>query len=105
MLAYSVIMFLAAALLMAVGVAVYRGRTDLIHSYHQKNVADHAAYGRAFGKALFALALAPLLSGLIGLFASSRLVGMIAVAALVIGIGIGTALIVAVQRKYNKGVF
>lgn len=105
MLAYSIITFLMAALFLSLGIAVYKGRTDLIHDYHQKKVTDKAAYGRAFGKALFVCALASLLSGVIGLFAASRPLVIAAVAALFLGLGIGICCIVAVQRKYNKGVF
>ncbi len=105
MLSYSVIMFLAAALLLGFGVAIYRGRTDLIHQYHQTKVRDRAAYGRAFGKAMLVCALAPLLSGIIGLFADSKPIGMSSVAVLLFGLIIGIARIVSVQRKYNNGVF
>lgn len=83
MLAYAIIMFLIAALLAALGIAVYGGRTELIHRYHQTNVTDKEAYARAFGKALLAVAAAPLLSGT--------------------GIGIGR--IASVQKKYNGGMF
>ena len=74
-------MFLIAALLAALGIAVYGGRTELIHRYHQTNVTDKEAYARAFGKAL------------------------LAVAVLVIGTGIGIGRIASVQKKYNGGMF
>ena len=35
MLLYSIILFLAGALVAGLGLAIYRGKTDLIHSYHQ----------------------------------------------------------------------
>lgn len=105
MLAYSVIMFLTTALLMLLSIAVYKGKTNLIHSYHQTNVADKSAYGKAFGKALLVVAVAPLLSGIIGLLGCSDMIAIIAVAVLIIGIVIGIGFIVAVQMKYNKGIF
>ena len=105
MLVYSIIMFLAAALLLAFSIAIYKGRTNLIHDYHQKKVTDKPAYGRAFGKALAVVALAPLVSGLIGLFAASRPLRLIAVAALIVCLCAGVGCLVAVQKKYNKGVF
>lgn len=105
MLIYSVIMFLGAALFSALGVAVYKGRTDLIHDYHQSKVRDKTAYGRAFGKALSLFALAMLLSGVVGLFGDTKGIGIAAVAVLLLGLCVGTGCIVAVQRKYNKGVF
>ena len=102
MLAYSIIMFLIAALFTGLGIAIYRGKTDLIHDYHQTKVTDKSAYGKAFGKAMLVIATVLLLSGIIGLFENMII---LAVAILVIGLVIGIGSIVAVQRKYNKGVF
>ena len=102
MLVYSIIMFLIAVLFTGLGIAIYRGKTDLIHDYHQTKVADKAAYGKAFGKAMFVIAAALLLSGIIGLFDNSEI---FAVAVLIVGVVVGIGCIVAVQRKYNNGVF
>lgn len=105
MLAYAIIMFLASAPLLWAAAAVYRGRTDLIHAYHQEHVADKAAYGRAFGKALFVVAASPLVSGVIALCGGSHVLAVIAILVLLAGIGTGIGCIVAVQRKYNGGSF
>ena len=102
MLVYSIIMFLVAALFTVLGIAIYKGKTDLIHDYHQTKVTDKSAYGKAFGKAMLLIATVMLLSGIIGLF--ENLV-MLAVGMLMIGLVIGIGCIVAVQKKYNKGVF
>ena len=102
MLVYAIIMFLVAAACAAMGIAIYRGKTDLIHDYHQTKVTDKSAYGKAFGKAMLVIATVLLLSGIIGLFENMII---LAVAILVIGLVIGIGGIVAVQRKYNKGVF
>ena len=102
MLAYSIIMFLIAVRFTGMGIAIYRGKTDLIHDYHQTKVSDKSAYGKAFGKAMLVIATVLLLSGIIGLFENMII---LAVAILVIGLVIGIGGIVAVQRKYNKGVF
>ena len=98
-------MFLAAVPMIKISIAIYKGKTDLIHDYHQTKVTDKAAYGKAFGKAMFVVSAALLLSGIIGLFGISDTMAMIAVAVLFIGLFIGIAWIVAVQIKYNKGVF
>ena len=105
MVLYSIIMFLAAVPTMKISIAIYQGKTGLIHDYHQTKVTDKAAYGKAFGKAMFVISISLLLSGIIGLFGASEAVAMIAVAVLFIGLFIGIAWIVAVQKKYNKGVF
>ena len=105
MFLYSIILFLAAVPMLIISISIYKGKTNLIHDYHQTKVTDKAAYGRAFGKAMLVAALALLLSGIVGLFGDSEPVAMIAVAVLFVGLSIGIACIVAVQIKYNKGVF
>lgn len=102
MLLYSIIMFLVAALFTVLGIAIYNGKTDLIHDYHQTKVTDKSAYGKAFGKAMLVIAAVMLLSGIIGLFENLLI---LSVAILMIGLVIGIGCIVAVQRKYNNGVF
>ena len=102
MLLYSIIMFLIAVLFIILGIAIYKGKTDLIHDYHQTKVTNKSAYGKAFGKAMLVIATVMLLSGIIGLFKNLL---MLAVAILIIGLVVGIGCIVAVQKKYNKGVF
>ena len=105
MVLYSIIMFLTVIPMIKISIAIYQGKTGLIHDYHQTKVTDKAAYGKAFGKAMFVVSISLLFSGIIGLFGASEAVAMIAVAVLFIGLFIGIAWIVAVQKKYNKGVF
>jgi len=99
------IMFLTAAVFFGLGIAVYKGKTDLIHDYHQTKVTDKAAYGKAFGKALLVIAAFMLISGIVGVFGQTESAAMLAVAVLLIGISAGVAAIIAVQKKYNKGIF
>jgi hypothetical protein len=98
-------MFLAAVPMIKISTAIYQGKTSLIHDYHQTKVTDKSAYGKAFGKAMFVVSSALLLSGIIGLFGASEVIAMVSVAVLFIGLFIGIAWIVAVQIKYNKGIF
>ena len=95
-------MFLVSVLFTVLGIAIYKGKTNLIHDYHQTKVTDKSAYGKAFGKAMLLIATVMLLSGIIGLFEKLLI---LAVAILIIGFVIGIGCIVAVQKKYNKGVF
>ncbi len=99
---YSIIMFLVAVLFTVLGIAIYKGKTHLIHDYHQTKVTNKSAYGKAFGKAMLVIATVMLLSGIIGLFKNLL---TLAVAILIIGLVVGIGCIVAVQKKYNKGVF
>ena len=105
MVLYSVIMFLVAVPMIIISIAIYQGKTDLIHDYHQTKVTDKSAYGKAFAKAMFVVSTALLLSGIISLFGGSEVIAMIAVAVLFTGLFIGISWIIAVQIKYNKGIF
>ena len=105
MVLYSIIMFVAAVSMAGVSVAIYRGKTDLIHDYHQNRVTDKAAYGKAFGKAMLVISIALLLSGVIGLLDDSEIMAMLALVVLFLGLMIGIICIIIVQKKYNKGIF
>ena len=105
MLSYSIIMFILSALFLGISIRIYQGHTDLIHSYHQENVTDNAAYGKAFGKALSLFGIAPLISGIVSLFGDSGVIVALALVTLLLGIVIGTICLVRVQNKYNGGMF
>lgn len=105
MILYSIILFIVAVPMVKVSLAIYRGKTELIHDYHQTKVTDKTAYGKAFGKAMLLVSGSLLLSGIIGLFGSSDSIAMAAVTVLFVGLTIGIAGIVRVQKKYNQGVF
>jgi hypothetical protein len=98
-------MFLVGVPFVAMSIAIYKGKTDLIHDYHQTKVTDKAAYGKAFGKAMFVVSMSLLLSSIISLFGDSEVIAMIALAVLFVGLFIGIAGIIAVQKKYNHGIF
>ena len=103
MIIYSVILFCVAIVFAVIAVLVYKGKTNLIHDYHQTKVTDKAGYGKALGKAMAVIAAAMVLSGAFSLFGQSAMLG--AVAVLVVGLIAGMAAIVRVQKKYNGGVF
>ena len=105
MVLYSIIMFLTAVPMIIMSIAIYQGKTSLIHDYHQTKVTDKAAYGKAFGKAMLVVSMALLLSGIIGLFGDTETIATIAITVLFVGLFIGIVWIVVVQMKYNKGVF
>lgn len=105
MLLYSLIMFPVSALLIAFAVAIYKGHTHLIHDYHQTKVTDREAYGKAFGKALFLVGLAPLISGTITLFGDTPPVIYTSLTALALFFVLGFVSIYLVQKKYNGGMF
>ena len=105
MVLYAVIMLVVSALFILLAVGIYRGRTDLIHDYHQTKVTDKSAYGKSFGKAMFIISTALLLSGIVNLSGDSEKNTLFAVAVLIVGLIIGFICIFCVQKKYNNGVF
>lgn len=84
---------------------IYRGRTELIHSYHRENVTDRVGYGKAFGKALLVVAASPLVSGIIGLLGTQDRTAVAAVIVLIVGLVIGFTALARVQKKWNGGIF
>ena len=98
-------MFVVGTVFCALSVAIYRGKTELIHDYHRTRVTDKAGYGRAFGKAMFTFTASFFISGIVGLFGDSDGFAAAAVAVLFIGIAVGTVCILIVQKKYNGGLF
>ena len=87
MLPYSILMFVVSAIFIVFSILIYRGRTELIHSYHRENVTDRVGYGKAFGKALLVVAAST------------------AVIVLIVGLVIGFTALARVQKKWNGGIF
>ena len=103
MIAYAMIMFVTAAVFGVMAVLIHKGKTDLIHDYHQTKVTDKPGYGRAFGKAMAVIAGTMALSGGVALFGERVMWAAIAVFAT--GFTAGMIAIFRVQEKYNGGVF
>ena len=55
MLAFGIIMLFVAAVFAVVGFLIFRGKTELIHSYHRENVTDMSGYGRTIGKSVIGI--------------------------------------------------
>ena len=102
MFLYSCIVLPVAILFIVLSIAIYNGKTQLIHDYHQTYVKDKEGYGKEFGKGLGVIAIGIFLSGIIGLFGDNTVVMLIAVAVLFFGIFAGLFCIYKVQKKYNR---
>ena len=100
MIVYTVIMLAVSVLFAILSVMIYGGKTELIHDYHQTNVTDKAAYGKAFGKAMGIFPVAMTLSGILGLIHVP-----VALSVLAVGLVVGIIAIFRVQKQYNGGVF
>lgn len=98
---FSIILFLTSLLFIILGISIYKGHVELIHSYHQENVTDKIGYGKAMGKALIIFSIPMLISGVIALFTESALPAII----LIFGMVVGFIPIIKTQNKYNGGMF
>lgn len=103
MIMYAMILFVTAAVFGVMAVLIYKGKTDLIHDYHQTKVTDKPGYGKAFGKAMAVIAGAMALSGVVALFGERAM--WVAVTVFATGFIAGVIVIFRVQKKYNGGVF
>jgi len=103
MIVYAAIMLLTAIAFEIVAELIHRGKTDLIHDYHQNRVTDKVEYGKAFGKAMRVIAGTLALSAAVSLFGEGAMWGAIGI--LLVGLIVGIAAIIRVQKRYNGGVF
>lgn len=104
MIVYAIILFAAAVLFLALGIALYQGNTNLIHDYHQAAIqeSERLAYGRAFAKGMFALCATLLVSGMIALVGKTLAASL---AVLFVGLIVSVIVLAKVQKKYNGGMF
>ena len=105
MILYSCIVLPVAIIFFILSSLIYKGKTELIHDYHQTNVEDKEAYGKGFGKALGVIAAGIFISGIVGLFGDNDTIAMAAVIILFGGLFAGLWCIYKVQKKYNSGIF
>ena len=99
-------MFLSAILFILIGFEIFRGKTDLIHDYHQTKVKDKVGYGKAMGKAISGIGVSALISAIISLipYNSQDQIAFIATDIFVIGFIVSFILIFKAQKKYNGGI-
>lgn len=104
MVMYAIIMFLLGILYLILGNKIFHGKTNLIHDYHQKNVKvqDKEAYGRAFSKGMYGIAVSSIASGLVSLFNRSTI---ICASILILCFIISIVIIIKAQKKYNGSIF
>lgn len=107
MVVYSILLFAVGAVFLALGIPICRGNTGLIHDYHQKNIpeSDRKAYGKAFAKVMFGIALTMISSGILALFGENKVFFTASIAVLFAGILVSLFLLGKVQKRYNGGLF
>lgn len=107
MFAYSALMLMIAALFLVFGILIYKGHTNLIHDYHQKNVKaeDKKAYGEAFARGIFMIACTLAASGTAALFGMSAAHVTVSLTILFGGLIISFIVLWKVQKRFNGGMF
>lgn len=101
MLAFGIIMLFVAAVFAVVGFLIFRGKTELIHSYHRENVTDMSGYGRAMGKSVIGIGASAALSGATALIGGTDVAVIAAIGVFVVGFTVCLILIARAQKKYN----
>ena len=86
-------------------VLIYRGKTDLIHAYHQTRVKDKIAYGRAMGRALGVMAISMLVVGVLTFWIGESALAWLCPVTASVGMTVGLVMILIIQKKYNQGLF
>lgn len=103
MLAYSIILFIVALLLLFIGISIRKGNINLIHDYHRNNISENekTGYEKEFSDGILILCGTLFISGGLPLFGESRWLFWASLA--VLGAGIITAIVklILVQKKYN----
>ncbi|MCL2774820.1 MAG: hypothetical protein FWD71_15955 [Oscillospiraceae bacterium] len=103
MIAFALIYYPIAIILIICGIAIWNGKTGLIHEYHRKNVTDFKSYGKAMGKAISGMGVFTFLSASLSLLGEKLL--WLCIGIFLIGIILMMIIIYFIQKKYNGGMF
>ena len=108
MLAYSILLFAAAALFFAAGLRMRKRGSRMIHDYHQTEVrqtevrqTDEKAYGKAFERALYVIALSDAAAGTAALCGRPKTALAVSIAILGAGHLISLVMMGRAQKKYQ----
>lgn len=101
----SILYFAIAAIFIVVGILIFRGNTDLIHDYHQKNVKDFDGYGKGMGKGIISIGVFFLIGAVITLAVRGESGTIAGIIVSLSGFVLSLIYILKVQKKYNGGLF
>ncbi|MCQ2771065.1 MAG: hypothetical protein MJ236_04620 [Clostridia bacterium] len=104
MVAYSIIMFLAASLFLFIGIKIHNGDHNLVHDYHQSNVKedDLKKYNKNYACGMFISGFSLLASGIVALIGKERIFTTISIVVLLCGLLISIVIFVFTQYKFNN---
>lgn len=101
----SILYFAIAAIFIVVGILIFRGNTDLIHDYHQKNVKDFDGYGKGMGKGIISIGVFFLIGAVVTLAVKGESGTIAGIIVALSGFFLSFIYILKVQKKYNGGIF
>lgn len=101
----SILYFAIAAIFIVVGILIFRGNTDLIHDYHQKNVKDFDGYGKGMGKGIISIGVFFLIGAVVTLAVRCESGTIAGIIVSLSGFVMSLIYILKVQKKYNGGLF
>jgi len=102
-LVFAVSFYIVGALLLAAGIAVYKGKTAIIQNYHRKNVTDNKNYGIAMGKAISAMGLSAFVTATLSFLGDAFL--MVGTVLFLVVMVVMMVIVYFIQKKYNGSMF
>ena len=103
MTAYSVVLFIIAMIILLWGFSLYKGNLSSLRPASYKRVKDKVAYGKAMGKAVFAMGVPQVLAGVIALLGEITVVVILTVVISVGGFLAGLFCMLKVEdRRINQ---
>ena len=103
MLIFAITFYLIGLILLIFGIAIWSGKTGLIHDYHRKNVTDHKNYGKAMGKAVFGMGVSACICATLSFLGEDWI--WLSVGTFLIGFVVMFIVAYFIQKKYNGGMF
>lgn len=96
---------IVAVALIASGIAVLNGKTDIIHEYHRNSVSDLKGYGKAMGKALIGMGAGSAVTVAVAAIWRSSIAIIIASVIFAASMLAAFMVIESIEKKYNGGMF
>ena len=107
MILYTIFMVVFAAFFLILGILLSKGKTGLVHDYHQTHVREKekTECGKAFLKGMFSVAITCFSSGIAGFRGTGKTIETIATAVLFAGLAVSFIILGKVQNKNNGRIF
>jgi maltodextrin utilization protein YvdJ len=103
MLIYTITFYIVGLLLLIAGIAIWNGKTGLIHYYHRQNVKDHKGYGKAMGIAISGMGISACLAATLSFLGEDWI--WLSTGVFLVGFTVMFIIVVFVQKRYNGGMF